>query len=246
MAALIDNSTKKTSKDNTSTLTTSAFTIGGSNRVLYVLAYSGAGSPTAATSVKWGGSGGTALTQVSITLNVGSSAAGRATLWRLINPTAQSSTVYADWGTAQDERMIIAVSVKDTDQTTPNNTIANGNSATLTPSLSCTAVTGDLVLNFMALMDDNPDVKALAPGATTLQEIEGLEGGDLDGYECAGAQYTTAASTSQAMSWTVSGTGTPHTNWVAHYSLAINAASGAAATSFPPYRRNPMHTLINF
>lgn len=235
MAALIDNSTKIASKDNTSTLQTPSFAVGGSNRVLWALAYSGAGSPVVATAGKWGGSGGTSMSIVaSTTLTFGSGGNGVASLWRLIAPTAQTSTVWFDWGTNQDERLIIAVSTKDTDQGTPNGTVATGLSSSLTPALAATAVVGDLVLNFMAVMGGNADPKTLTAAKTTLQEIEGTEGGTLDGYECLGAQYTTAASTSESMGWTVGGSGAD-TNWVAQWSFAVNGAGGGGGS---PLRRN--------
>src|SRR5690348_8551656 len=116
MAALIDNSIKEFKTDNLSTLETASFAVAGSNRVLYVFVATGAGSPTAPTAVKWGGSGGTSLTQIGTTLTV--SAFGRFTVWRLIAPTAQTSTVHVTWSGNQDERLMIAVSVKDADQTT--------------------------------------------------------------------------------------------------------------------------------
>lgn len=232
MAAVVNVSSKKAAKGGGTSLTSDAFTVGGSNRALYVLAFSGASAAVVCTGVKWGGSGGTSLTKI------GDSSVfagfGYATLWRLIAPAATTDTVYATWGSSQDERMLICIAVEDADQSTPNGTVASGSSSSNSPSLAAAAVVGDLVLNFLALMDNDSTSKTLTAGATSDQEIEGLEGGNLDGYECAGGQHDTAASTSHAMSWTIGGRTAPNA-WVYQFSFAVNAAAGGGGPTGSPW-----------
>jgi hypothetical protein len=222
MAATVFVSSAKGAADNTTTLATDAFTVGGSNRVLYVLAGSGAGTPVDPSAVKWGGSGGTSLTQLGSTLNMGSNA--KASLWRLIAPATGSNTVHVTWGSAQDERWIIAVQVQDTDQTTPNNTVATATGTNASPTVNATSVSGNLVLDFVSfldiggagygLTDDVPDV---------LQSLTGA--GGISAFEGAGASRETAAGTSTTCSWTVGGT-LAGGGW-SLFALAVNDAAAA-------------------
>lgn len=219
MAAAVFGSTKKFAADNVSTLESDSFTVGGANRVLYAFVSSGAGSPVAPTSVKWGGSGGTALTQLSTTLTV--SSFGRLSLWRLIAPAATSSTIYADWGGNQDERFIIGVAVEDADQSTPNGTVATATGTNLTPSVAAASVSGDLVLDGVFFLDTAGGAKTLLAGAgqTSLQEIEGAD----TGYEGTGASRETASGASTTMSWTINSA--PIDEW-GIFAFAVNAATG--------------------
>lgn len=226
MAALINVSAKAFSAGNVTNLSTASFTIGGANRVLYVWTASGAGSPVGATAVKWGGSGGADLTQLGSTLTVGSF--GRLSLWRLIAPTAQSSTVYVDWGTNQDETFIIAVSVEDADQTTPNNTVASGTGTNLTPSAAATSVSGDLVLDGFFYMDGGADQETFTEGAgqTVIETIREA----TTPYEGAGSSQETASGVSTTMSWTIN-SGSGIDTW-GIFAFAVNeAAAGGGGTA---------------
>jgi hypothetical protein len=203
MAALVDNSVKasdNTGGGATTTLETASFAVAGSNRVLYVLAGSGAGTPVDPSAVKWGGSGGTSLTQIGTTLNVGANV--KISLWRLIAPAATSSTIHVTWGSGQDERWIIGVSTKDTDQTTPNGTLASATGSGTGPTVAATTTSGNLVLDFMSWLDGGGSSFTVTDDVPdSLQEIEGAT---LQ-YEGAGASRETAAGASTTTSWTISG-----------------------------------------
>lgn len=234
MAAIVNNSAKVFSNGNVTNLSTASFAIGGSNRVLYVAVGSGAGTPIPPVSVKWGGSGGTALTQVSTTLNAGGN--GRVSLWRLTAPAATSSTVYVDWGTNQDETLIIAVAVEDADQTTPNGTIATATGNATSPTVNATAVVGDLVLDFTFFLDGNGNAMTFTVGSgqTSLQEIDGA---DLN-FEGMAASRETAAGTSVTMDWTIGGASLGNTDW-GSYAFAVNGGGAPpASTSLSARRRN--------
>lgn len=222
MAATVVDSVGTGSADNTASLTSGSLTVSGSNRVLYALVGSGATTPTDPTAVKWGGSGGTSMTQIGTTLTLGSNV--KMSLWRLIAPTAQSSTVYASWAGNQNERWIIGVAVQDADQTTPNNTLAqtSGSGAGAGATVNATSVSGDLVLDFVSFLDLGGNSLTLTAGAGQT-ELEDLASGVIGPYEGAGASSETASGTSTTMSWTISGTG--DRNW-GIFALAINAPSG--------------------
>lgn len=68
MAALVNNSFKASSVVSAATLEDdTAWAVGGSNRILYVLACCASAAPAAPTDVKWGGAAGEALTQIGTT-----------------------------------------------------------------------------------------------------------------------------------------------------------------------------------
>jgi hypothetical protein len=210
--------------DNTTILETGAFTAGGSNRVLYVLAGSGAGTPVDPSAVKWGGSGGASLTKLGATLDMGSNA--KASLWRLIAPATGSNTVHVTWGSAQDERWVIAVQVQDADQTTPNNTVATATGTNASPTVTATSVSGDLVLDFVSFLDIGGQSFQLTDDVPdSLQELEGA--GGISAFEGAGASRETAAGTSTTCSWTVGGT-LAGGGW-SIFALAVNAAAAGSA-----------------
>lgn len=229
MAVALDNSVKEAAKDNVSTLTTPAFTIGTGNTYCLALLYSGAGSPVVATEAKVGGSGGTAMTKLITELTFGGGF-GVASVWALKSPPSGSQTIYGNWGTNQDERLIIAATFTGVDQTTPTGTNASGMNSTTTPSINVTAAVGQLVAAFLAVMDDATDAKTISATQTTIQEIEGTEGGKLDGYEIAGASYiASAVANPQAMAWAITGVALGDTNWAAMFGIPLNAAAAGGA-----------------
>jgi hypothetical protein len=201
--ALYDNSAEGFSTTLDTTLSTNSFAVGGSNRVLYVFVGTGAGSPAIPSTVKWNTTED--LTQISSTLNV--TAAGRLTLWRLINPTATTGTVDVVWGTAQDERLVLAISVKDANQSTPETTpnTATGDGSSVTISVTATGVTsGQLIIDGQMFLDEGGGSRTMIAGGsqTSRQEIEGAN----TVYEGLGVSTLSSAGTSQAMSWTISST----------------------------------------
>lgn len=218
MAALVDNSGKASSNSGDQTvLESGSYTIAGDNRVLYVAVCSGANTPTNPTGVKWGGSGGTALTQLGSTIDVGSN--WKISLWRLIAPTATSSTVYATWGASNDERWMFFISVKDADQTTPNGTVATNTGTDQTPDCNVSGTSGDLLIDFAMVGDQT---SSWSTAHTKLQELTGSTNW-INGA-CGNA---TATGASTALSWTLGYAGS---SW-SIFGLAINeAAAGVTVT----------------
>lgn len=225
MAASVESSVSTTSLTSGTTFSSSSYTIAGANRVLYVLVGSGAGTPVAPSSVKWGGSGGTSMTQIGTTIDI--SIYGKISVWRLIAPTATTSTIYVTWGSSQDEKWLIGVNVQDADQTTPNNTVAQATGTSTTPSVNATSTSGQLVLDFMSWMDLGNNSRTVTVGAsqTSIKEVEGA----TLGYEGAGSSYETATGASTTMSWTISGA----VDNTGIYAFSINDASGSPTTSRP-------------
>ena len=218
MAATVVDSVAVGAADNIATLETGSLTVSGSNRVLWVHVGSGAGTPVDPTSVKWGGSGGTSLTQISTTLDVGSNE--KISVWRLISPAATSSTVYVTWPSAQDERWIIAVAVQDADQTTPNGTVATATGTSNTPSVAATSTSGQLVLDFVSFLDTGSDTLTVGAGQT---QLENIAGGAFSSFEGSASSTETASGSSTTMSWTISDVSV---NGWGIFAFAINDASG--------------------
>jgi hypothetical protein len=225
MAALIDSSVKVSSAAGVLAITSPSWTIGGSNRCVWSSVGNGSGTPSNPTGAKIGGSGGTAMTIQGSTVSVPSYF--KHTLYRLIAPASGSTTSYANWGSAQDEVLLISVSTKDTDQTTPNGTIATATANTsLAPSVNATTVAGDLVLDFAFLgnnVGDAPLLTATA-GQNPLQEIEGTD----TTYEAMGSSYKTASGTSTTMSWSATGSGA-QSSW-STMAFAVKAAGGGGGS----------------
>lgn len=224
MAALIDNHVQVFSAANVSSLTSASWTIGGSNRRLYQQAASGASSVANPSSCKIGGSGGTSLSVIGTTQDLGAN--GKHTLYGLTAPASGSTTSYVSWAGAQDETFLIAVSTKDTDQTTPNNTVASATGTNVSPTASATSVAGDLVLGFMFYLDSGANEATWTRGGQTV--IETIRDASTP-YEGIDAAYQTAAGTSTAASWSISGTGALD-EWGV-FALAVNMASGGGGGS---------------
>lgn len=224
MAAAFESSAKNSSLVPSTTISSASFTLAGTNKVLYVLAGASSGSPITPSAVKWGGSGGVSLTQVGSSLSLG--AFTNISIWRLINPTSQTSTVHVTWGAAQDETWVIAANFQGVDQTTPNGTVATSTGAVSAAiTVNATSTAGQLVVDFQSWLDlgNNGRTATVGAGQTSIEEIEG----PTLGYEGAGASYETAAGTSTTMSWALSGT---VDNW-GTFAFALNDAGGGGGGS---------------
>jgi hypothetical protein len=183
------------------TLESAAFTIGsGSDRILMVGVLSGAGSPVDPSAVKWGGSGGASLTQVGSTVNVGSFV--KVSLWRLVNPASGSNTVHVTWGSAQDERALVAAAYTGVDQTTPLGTPATATGTNTTPTVNVSSAAGELVVDSVGFLDQGGNNRTLAVGASQTSRAE-VEGANL-GFEGLGISDEAGTAT-VTMSWTTSG-----------------------------------------
>src|SRR5688572_18942349 len=101
MAIAYDNSAGSAEVDGDGVAETAAWAIAGSDRYLAAFAANGDGSPVAPSGVKWGGSGGTALTQDGTTLTIATFL--RLARFGLVAPAAASQTLRADWASGQGE-----------------------------------------------------------------------------------------------------------------------------------------------
>lgn len=188
-----------------STHETGSITPSGSDRYLRVSVFMGDGSPETPTSVKFGGSGGVALTQIDSTVTV--TTFGRLSVWYLLAPAASAGTIYVTLANAQGEHMVIAEAFQDVDQTTPHVTTTPATGTNTTPTVAATSVAGKLVLDSVAFLETGGAGRTLAVGSgqTSIQEIEGTSGAGGTDYEGLGTSYETAAGASTTMDWTISG-----------------------------------------
>lgn len=216
MEATYDNSVEAFSSTPNTTLESAAFAVGGTDRVLYVFVSTGAGSPVIPSAVRWGGSGGTALTQIGTTIDHHTN--GKFSVWRLINPTAQTSTIHVTWPSSQDERYFIGVSYKDVDQATPNDTVAQATGTGVAPTVNATSASGKLVISGVTFIDTGGNGFTLSTSDTSRQEIEGA---DLL-FEGSGASEKTATGSSTTMAWTISDSA----SW-GIFALTLNGSSSA-------------------
>jgi hypothetical protein len=234
MAIAFDNSIDAFGAAAITTLESASFTVGsGSDRILMVGVLSGAGTPVDPSAVKWGGSSGTSLTQVGATVNIGSNV--KLSLWRLVNPSAGASTIHVTWGSAQDERALVAASYTGVDQTTPLGTAATATGASSSAiTVNVSSAAGDLVVDAAGFLDDGGANRTLAVGADQTSRAE-VEGADL-GFEGLGMSEEAGAAT-VTMSWTISAA----VNAWGTIGVALKPAAGGGATI---YTRRPLDSPI--
>jgi hypothetical protein len=221
------------SNGNVSSLTSASWTVAGADRLLLGAMAAGAGSVAAHNAMKWGGSGGTGLTQVGSSVNVGAN--GRLSAWRLTAPAAAAQTLYAEWAAAQDETMAGGTSYTGADQTTPIGTpatatgTATGSGATNMTVVVPTAV-GDVVWAVFFVLDGNGNSPLLTPNGTpTPTGRYEIEGATL-GFEAIQIQEVVATGTSTTVSCAVQPTsGSLAADWGAIAFVVNAAAAGATA-----------------
>lgn len=216
-----------------STLTSGAFTISGSDRLLIGVTAAAAASGRATHSgMKWRGSGGTALTQIGSTLDVGTG--GRLSTWRLIAPDAVSDTIYGLLSDSDDEVAIGGVSYTGVDQTTPvgtpvtnTGTIVGSASGNMTATVTTTA--GDLVVAvfwLVATSAANPDLTPNGtPTPTGRYDIETTQ----LGFEALQVQEVVATGTSTTVSCQYSSGGSFSGDWGV-IAFVVNASGGTQIT----------------
>lgn len=232
-APTYDNSVQASTVVAGSSITSGSWTIGGTNTFLVGGIASSAGSPVASTSMKWGGSGGTDLTQRGTTITVNSFS--RAAVWTLTGPAVSTTTLYGSWGSNQDEHMIMGVSLNGVDPSTPLGTVAQASGSNSNPTVNVTTVADDMVVDFVFTFDNNFAGLTLTVGAgqTSRQELEAL--GSVD--SC-GMSTEVATTTTTTMSWTCSSTS--NMNWGIFGVPCKPVAAGGSAGLF---RINPMSGL---
>jgi VCBS repeat-containing protein len=145
-------------------------------------------------------------------------------LWRLIAPTATTGTVDVTWAGAQDERLVIAISVKDANQATPETTpvIANSDVEPFS-QLSVTATglsAGQLVIDGQFFLDAAGGSNTFTADGSQSSKQE-IEGGDTL-YEGLGVSTLTSGGTSQVMSWTLASSITTASSGWGSYGFGVN------------------------
>jgi len=228
-----DNSAKVSSLANVDNLSTASFAVAGANRVIVVGVLTGAGTPLTPSAVKWGGSGGVSLTQHGSTLDLGANV--KLSLWRLIAPTVQTSTVYVSWAATQDEIGVLTASYTGVDQTTPLRTLAtNTGSGVSTLSVNATSVASDLVLALFGWLDSGNNAFTATVGGTQTSRQE-AEGASL-GYEGLLLSDLSAVGTSTSMSYDMDAAAVPD-GGLAILAAALVPASGGGSTGIILKRR---------
>lgn len=203
-APAYDNSINAWSASNVASLTSAAFAVSGANRFMVGFIASGAGSPADPSGMKWGGSGGTGLTKQGATLSFGTYF--KLSCYTLLAPAAQTSTLYGNWPSNQDETIIGCVSATGVDQAASLGTIGTGTGTNLSPSVNVTTAVDDFVVDCVWAGDTGGFGRTLTAGANQISRQE-VEGANPTIYEAFGMSTEVATGTTTTMSWALSGTG---------------------------------------
>lgn len=202
MAIAYDNSNIKGETDGDSSVETSSWTIAGANRFLAAFIASGAGSPLDPSGMKWGGSGGTTLTQEGSAVVVGTFA--KLSQFSLVAPAASNLTLYGSFPGGQDEAADCGASYTGVDQVSPlrtSPTPVTGESTS--PSITATTVAGDVMVGCLWVLDlANSSATITSNGSQNSRQV--LEGGTPFSAEAMALDDKTASGTSTTLSWTIS------------------------------------------
>ncbi len=210
MAILFDasNSTQGT---NVTNLTTPAWTCAGSDRFLLAAMTWGASAAQAYSEMRWGGAGGTLLTQVGTSLSDGWNHTAVA---RLIAPATGSNTLYGAVNSQVDQMAIGGATWTGVHQTTPLGSPVTNTGVSGTATVDISSASGEVVVDAVAT-DANVSITKDA-SQTIIWEQEAIANDTSDGqsYEAGAATVT--------MSWALS----ESTGWVI-MAVAIKPAAGA-------------------
>lgn len=149
-------------------LTTSAWAIAGSDRVLVAGMVWSASVPPNYSAMKWDGSAGTALTQKGATLAIGANL--KIALASLIAPVTGSKTLYGELSGTTDEFCVGGASVTGAHQTSPLGTAITSSATTAASPATATANTvvsasGELVIDIAGATHGTADTLTVAVGA---------------------------------------------------------------------------------
>ncbi len=223
LAIAYDSGDFTSSAANVTSLTTAAFTIAGSDRILMGGIGSGAGTPVDPSGMKWGGSGGVALTQRGSTVNVG--AFVKVSQFSLVAPAASSDTLYGSWPGNQDETVIGGASYTGVDQTVPHGTQATASgSLAAVSTVNVSSASGEVVADVTMFLDLGGNLNTLTEGALQTPRVDIAQVGGA-AYEAFGMSDEPGDATI-TMSWTVN-TGT--CDW-GILGIPLKPASGVAPT----------------
>lgn len=228
MAIAYDNVSPDTVGSAVTSVTSSAWSIAaGADRILVGFLASVDASPAAHSGMKWGGAGGTALTQVGSTYSAGLYT--RLSAWRLIAPTAASQTLYGNVAASQGYLAAAGLSYSGVDQTTPTGTTAT-NSGSVTNSFGfdatvtiATAV-NDVVLACFVIVDGNGSTPLMTPNGTPAST--GRYDNESAIYSIQ-AQEVVATGTSTTVSCNIAPTASNITGDWGAFALILNPVAGA-------------------
>jgi hypothetical protein len=178
-----------------------------SDAIVYALVVNSDATPLAPTGVTWDPSGANqAFTQLGTTLTITSF--GRASLWRIITPTAGTAPVRASWSGNQTERTVIVWVGTNIDTATPNETpvTATGTNTTPTATANTGIVSGDMVVTFGAYQHALTTARTFnsPTGGTNVNERQDTASSP-DGYSGGAVMDAEATGTSISPQWTMSG-----------------------------------------
>lgn len=135
----------------------------GANRLLLV-GVSFGGTDRSISSITFGGAG---LTYV------GSSGVNRRVeIWKLVNPTAGTASIIANWNGNRDAALWSG-SFTNVDQSTPLGAFQSASGSSTTPSVTFSSASGQLVVDVMAAAGD---AGAISPGASQMLICSGNTG----------------------------------------------------------------------
>lgn len=217
------------------THSSNAFSISGTNKVVYAFVPMSDSSPVAPNSVTLDTTGvNQAFSKLADSGTFGSFA--NCSLWRLINPSdVTSKTVDIVWGSAVGERAVIVLVETDLDQTTPNGTVATGTGTGTTVSTSAVSTSvGQRVITFGHALRTG-----VFSGPTEFDSPTGTERQDTvtsgTAYDAFALQEQTATGATVTSTWSLND---GVDGWYA-FSFAVNAAGAGPSTSKPLRKSQP-------
>lgn len=169
--------------------TTWSHTVGtGANRLLLVgVAF--AGTDRSISSITFGGASFT---------YVGSSGVNRRVeIWKLLNPTAGTASIIANWNGSKDA-VFWSGSFTNVDQSTPLGTFQSASGSSTTPSVTVSSDTGELVVDILAA---DGDAGAISPGGGQTLICSGNTG--TSSGDARGGGSSEPGASSVTMSWSL-------------------------------------------
>ena len=174
---------------------TKSFTVAANSNRKLIVGFTTPATGSTISNVRWGGSGGAVLTQISSVTNV-----GLRTYWyELINPTSGTNNIYWQVG-GTDDMACFAVDIKDAQQSLVgvSDKITGFGSTVTSASLALTSVANSLFLYLLCCS---------LPTVVPVEAGDGAQLANQDvGGECrmAASSHTATTATTVTMTWTFS------------------------------------------
>lgn len=202
MAIAFDNAASVTGTGVTS-LTTASWTVAGSNRYMAASAV-WTSNPAAVSEMRWGGSSGELLTEVSAS-PINYDGFMYSALFGKAGIAASNTTLYCLLAAAADEFAIGAASYTGVDQSTPLGTAVNATSGggSATATLNVSSATNELVVAVISAFDHGAGITNLTDGAG---QTARWQQNQIGGFP-AGLQTEEAGAGTVTITATVSGSG---------------------------------------